>query len=229
MFDKMYYINLDRRTDRNKLMVERIKSNPLLSSMKRYSAIDGKTIDYSKKKLLSKLFKVKEKDYEFGKSLTEGSVGLHYTFLEIYKKNVMNDYGTIFICEDDCVFVDGFEKKIIEYWKNIPDDWDMIHFGYLTNGLVVKDKISDYFSTYEYKPGNTCFVVNLKASKIFTEHMKTPIMAVDSQMVHQIVRKGLINAYITNENLCIQDETKSDTIPPSLTYVELEKQLFKGM
>ncbi len=55
MFDKMYYINLDRRTDRNKLMVERIKSNPLLSSMKRYSAIDGKTIDYSKKKLLIKI------------------------------------------------------------------------------------------------------------------------------------------------------------------------------
>ena len=59
--------------------------------------------------------------------------------------------------------------------------------------------------------------------------MKNPVMSVDSQMVHQIVREGLINAYITNENLCIQDETKSDTIPPSLTYVELEKQLFKGM
>ena len=36
----------------------------------------------------------------------------------------------------------------------------MIHFGYIKSDLVIKEKINNFYSTYEYKERNQCFMVN---------------------------------------------------------------------
>ena len=212
--DKMYYINLSRRDDRRLKMEKQISDIQILSKMERYDAIDWKDINFENEVLLDKLYTKKEKGYKLGISLTPGLVALHNTFAEIYKKNLFNNYGNILICEDDIVFVDDFEIKFTKALKNIPNDWDMIHFGYIKSDLIIKEKINNFYSTYEYKPGNQCFMVNKKACEVFLQYMTHPKMAVDSDMVHRIVRKGLLKGYISNERLAYQKNIRdSDTIP----------------
>ena len=228
IFHKSYYINLDYRQDRRKKMENQLSKIPLLSKTERFPAIDGKKINYKKEKLLGELYETKRSGFKLGKSLTPGLVGLHKTFLEIYKKNINKDYGNILIIEDDCVFIDDFEEKFNECIKHIPKDWDMIHFGYLTEDLVIKEKINDFYSIYEYKPGNQCFMVNKKACKVFLEHLKYPKIAVDSDMTHRVVRKGLLNAYITNQRLAYQiDNGDSNTIPPANKNFYYDKEKIK--
>ncbi len=228
IFHKSYYINLDYRQDRRKKIEHQLSKIPLLSKTERFPAIDGKKINYKKEKLLGELYETKRSGFKLGKSLTPGLVGLHKTFLEIYKKNINKDYGNILIIEEDCEFIEDFEEKFNECIKHIPKDWDMIHFGYLTEDLVIKEKINDFYSIYEYKPGNQCFMVNKKACKVFLEHLKYPKIAVDSDMTHRVVRKGLLNAYITNQRLAYQiDNGDSNTIPPSDKNFYYDKEKIK--
>ncbi len=212
--NKLYYINLDFRKDRRKFMENQIKSIPTLKNMERYDAIDGQKINYEKENLLCELFEVRRSGFKLGQSMTKGAYGLCKTLLEIYKKNVINKYGNILICEDDCMFVDNFDNKFIEHMNHLPKNWDMIHFGYLKEDLVIKKKVNDYYSTYEYKPGNQCFMINQNACEIFLKHLKDPILPSDTDMVERVTRKGLINAYITNERLGYQKKDDiSNTIP----------------
>ena len=212
--DKLYYINLDRRTDRKQKMESQINSIDCLKTMERYPAIDWKDINFENEVLLDKLYTKKSKGYRLGISLTPGLVALHNTFAEIYKKNLFKNYGNILICEDDVVFVKGFNEKFVESLKHLPDDWDMVHFGYIKSDLVIKEKVNSFYSTYDYKPGNQCFMVNKKACEVFLQYMTHPKIAVDSDMVHRIVRKGLLKGYISNERLAYQENIKdSDTIP----------------
>ena len=112
------------------------------------------------------------------------------------------------------MFVDNFDNKFIEHMNHLPKNWDMIHFGYLKEDLVIKKKVNDYYSTYEYKPGNQCFMINQNACEIFLKHLKDPILPSDTDMVERVTRKGLINAYITNERLGYQKKDDiSNTIP----------------
>lgn len=195
-------------------MEDQIKSIPTLKNMERYDAIDGEKIDYEKENLSCELFEVRRSGYKLGQSMTKGCYGWYKTFMEISKKNVINKYGNILICEDDCMFVDNFDSKFVEYMNHLPKNWDMIHFGYLTEDLVIKKKVNDYYSTYEYKPGNQCFMVNQKACEIFLEHLKNPMLPADTDMVKRVTRKGLINAYISNEKLGYQkNDDDSNTVP----------------
>ena len=214
IINKSYYINLDSRSDRRLKMESQISKIPILKQMERYSAINGEKIDYTKEKLECEIYEVKRSGFKLGKSMTKGAYGLCQSLLDIYKKNIINKYGNILICEDDCIFVKDFENKFNEYIKNLPQDWDMVHFGYLKSDLVLKEKINEYYSTYEYKPGNQCFLVTQRACEILFENLSTPIQPSDSDMSERVTRKGLLKCYISNERLGYQiDGDDSNTIP----------------
>ena len=216
IFNKSYYINLDSRTDRRIKMESQISDISILNGMERYDAIDGEKIDYDKEKPKCKIYDIKKSGFKLGQSMTKGAYGLCKSLLDIYKKNLINDYGNILICEDDCIFVNNFENKFNEYVKHLPKGWDMIHFGYLKSDLVVKEKINNYYSTYEYKPGNQCFLVTKNACRILVDTLNEPISPSDSDMIERVVRKGLLKSYISNERLGYQiNGNDSNTIPKS--------------
>ena len=57
-------------------------------------------------------------------------------------------------------------------------------------------------------------MVNQKACEIFLEHLKNPTLPADTDMVKRVTRKGLINAYISNEKLGYQkNDDDSNTVP----------------
>ena len=98
IINKSYYINLDSRSDRRLKMESQISKIPILNQMERYSAINGEKIDYTKEKLECEIYEVKRSGFKLGKSMTKGAYGLCQSLLDIYKKNIINNYCNILIC-----------------------------------------------------------------------------------------------------------------------------------
>lgn len=110
-FDKIYCINLDRRTDRWNHFVNQSKIFNL-NRFERISAVDGNQLDTSK----------------FNSPLNNGELGLLLTVIKIFESSLENNYNRILIIEDDCVFENSLLNLDL-YFKNLPPDWDMIYFG----------------------------------------------------------------------------------------------------
>ena len=101
-FDKIYCINLDRRTDRwEKCKIQFDKHG---INVERFSALDGDKLEYSNKRLLP------------------GEIGIIRSNLELVKKAKENNYKNILIFEDDVEFADDLNEKFEKYIKQVPED-----------------------------------------------------------------------------------------------------------
>lgn len=110
-FDKVYLINLDRRTDRLENFKKEVEKYDL-GEYTRICAIDGNNIN--------------PKDY--GSNLRSGELALILTNLQIFEDAQKNSYNSILILEDDCIFTEEI-LNIEEYFNVLPKDWDMLYMG----------------------------------------------------------------------------------------------------
>jgi glycosyl transferase family 25 len=105
----IYVINLKERLDRKEHITTQLKKidceNYIL-----FEGVNGKSIENPTR-------------------MPSGMFGLIKTYLKMYDDWKKNPQENILIIEDDCVFVDGFNKKLEEYISNVPNDWDMLYFG----------------------------------------------------------------------------------------------------
>lgn len=78
--------------------------------------------------------------------LKDGMYGLLMTYIEIYEDWKNKGYDSILIIEDDCIFLDDFNKNLESYINNVPKDWDMLYFGGNHNYHMgyTTEKINDY-------------------------------------------------------------------------------------
>lgn len=112
-FQKGYYINLDRRTDRNELFIEEMKSYNLDTFFERVSALDG----------VNELDPMK-KHYYCGA-----------TYYKLFEKIYNEGYEYVLIFEDDAKFYKHYDYPILELVENTLDDlkdindWNLIYFG----------------------------------------------------------------------------------------------------
>ena len=135
--DKVYCINLDRRTDRmENFNNEVVKYN--LGEFERFPAYDGDKIDFSK----------------YPPNLKPGAIGLILSNIEIIKDAKKNNYKKIIIIEDDCYFSDEI-LNIDSYFELLPDDWDLLYMGgnhnthMVTNPPIkINDKVCKLHNTY---------------------------------------------------------------------------------
>lgn len=135
-FDKVYCINLDRRPDRLENFKKEVEKYNL-GEFERFSAYDGKQLNLTN-------------NY----NLKPGEIGIIKSNLDIIKDAKKNNYKTILIIEDDCVFNDeiiNFE----DYFNLLPIDWDMLYMGGNHNThmgvrppLIINDKVVKLHSTY---------------------------------------------------------------------------------
>jgi GR25 family glycosyltransferase involved in LPS biosynthesis len=135
-FDKVYCINLDRRPDRLENFEGQVKKYNL-GEYVRFSAYDGKKLNLTN-------------NY----NLKPGEIGIIKSNLDIIKEAKINNYKTILIIEDDCVFNDNI-ITVDSFFELLPDDWDMLYMGGNHNTHVgatqpqkVNDKILKLHSTY---------------------------------------------------------------------------------
>jgi hypothetical protein len=136
-FDKVYCVNLDKRTDRLENFQKQVDKHNL-GDYTRISAVDGKTLDLS----------------DYSKTLSCGELGLVLTNLQIIKEAKENNFEKILILEDDCTFEDEI-INIQEYFDKLPFDWDMLYMGGNHNvhiGVmppnVINEKVCKLHTTY---------------------------------------------------------------------------------
>lgn len=101
-FDKIYYINLDRRQDRRKACEEQLAKYNITAE--RVTAFDTASLGIS------------------------GAIGCHKSHVEVLKDAYKNGYNKILLLEDDIVFTKDFDNFSS---IPSPDSfhWEMLYFG----------------------------------------------------------------------------------------------------
>jgi len=124
--NKIYYINLDRRSDRNQHFLEqcyKFKFN--INNIIRFKGIDGLTYTFTKDE--ENMFKNADYLMSDAKPKIMGNQLSHYYIL---KDMIKNNYNYIIIFQDDVILRDDFNVHINQLLKNIPDDAEIINFGF---------------------------------------------------------------------------------------------------
>jgi GR25 family glycosyltransferase involved in LPS biosynthesis len=109
-FDKVYCINLRRRPERLEEFKQEIEKYSL-GNFEIFNAVDGKDIKQTR-----------------SPKLKQSEQGLIESNLKILKDSIKNNLKNVLILEDDCIFTDEI-KNIDEYFKLLPEDWDMLYMG----------------------------------------------------------------------------------------------------
>jgi hypothetical protein len=134
-FDKTFCINLDRRFDRwEECLIEFKKYG--IEDVVRWSAIDGNNIN------------------KLGSCEKSSQTALILTNIDIIEDSIKNNLKNVLIMEDDIKFNDEV-YNISEYFKYLPEDWDMVYFGGNHNShmgvnppLIINEKVCKLHYTF---------------------------------------------------------------------------------
>jgi len=124
--NKIYYINLDRRKDRNEHFLNQCNiENINLEKVKRFKALDGLTYEFSaaEKKMFNKVVYL-------GKQFEKKIMGNQLSHYYILKEMVENRYEYIIILQDDVLLKQNFTKHIDILIPTIPSDAEIINIGF---------------------------------------------------------------------------------------------------
>ena len=157
--DIIYWINLDRSTDRRKQM-EAIFRDPVFQTtqIERISAVDGRNSNTVYPKL-NFMYKQKN-DYEYACMLSH---------LETIRRFSRTNHEVALIMEDDITleFKPYWRKTVREIIKNAPSDWEIIQLCYIINGNQTNP---NQFKLYQRNIRNTCvsaaaYLINNRTAK----------------------------------------------------------------
>lgn len=139
IFDKIIYINLDRRPDRNLNVIEQIKKVGLEKITERFSAIDGKKLDlnnYDTNIITPRGIEFARKSEIIYTHLTLGAIGCAESHRAIYQKIIDENINSCLILEDDITFDDKFNEKLkyiendIKVNNKINNNYDLFFLGF---------------------------------------------------------------------------------------------------
>lgn len=108
VFDNIYCINLDRRPDRWQKCVEEFDRIDI--TVERFRASDGNEIICDGQ-------------------ILPGEKGIYLTHLRIAEDAIKNRYDKILILEDDVKFSDNFVEDFDSWYREVPNDWNMLYLG----------------------------------------------------------------------------------------------------
>ena len=151
----IYWINLNRSTDRKNNMIELLKKLPVKNE--RISAIDGKNISTE---ILMSNFIINDKNY------TNIEYACLLSHLNAIKTFSETNYEYALILEDDMTleFVKYWNKKISDIINQAPKDWEILLLTYTTNNKIYNtEKL--YILTDNVLYGAGAYIINNKSAK----------------------------------------------------------------
>lgn len=188
---KIYYINLDRRPDRNSHMVsefDRIKMPE--AKIERFTAIDGqKLFDYDVTVGDLNLFRQSDFMRKRNKNLL---IGNQISHMRIIDKVIENKYEVALIMQDDLKFLDNFNEELNNVIENMPEDTEIVWIGFhkvaagkhvlgwdLTQQTADKNDyyerpVNDFIAQCKLStnPCSTAYIITQKGAQKFKEHVK---------------------------------------------------------
>jgi GR25 family glycosyltransferase involved in LPS biosynthesis len=215
--NKIYYINLDRRPDRNQHFLEECnKCNFNMNNVIRVKGIDGLTHNFSEDEL--NMFKNADFNHTDAKTKIMGNQLSHYYILQ---DMIKNNYDYIIIFQDDVILRDDFNDQINKLLKNIPEDAEIINFGFhktanlknfealnindpIESQVQSKKDINDYVCILSdnVNPCSLAYLVTLKGANNLVNHFNNIgfLRATDWNYADYLVSKNI--NYATKTVLC---------------------------
>ena len=174
--DKVYLINLDRRTDRLENMTKILNElGGVFKDFTRFSAVDGNSLsdeeiyNYCSTNALSSL---KHKYHLHADIRSKGGIGCYLSHLNIWKDIVKNNYKNVVIFEDDSYTPNDYQK-ILNYINNLPDDYHIAFLSYynFNSNNVKTEPVNDYWTKSDgYTFYNLdAYIMSYEGAKIFIE------------------------------------------------------------
>lgn len=211
--DRIFYINLDRRPDRDANIKEQLKKTNLLQIAERVSAIDGPKLDLQMVKSIitpKGVINAQNMNGGFGVPLTRGAIGCAMSHRAIWIQ-IRDDpmLNSALILEDDIEMNDDFVSKFNTYKKYVPLNYDIIYLGYhlasidssLENVNAIFVKLKKVYGTFGY------IVTKQGAEKLLKMF---PISEqVDTEMFKCFHKFG-INTYLLKPDLRLITSEPSD-------------------
>ena len=193
-----YFINLDRSSDRHKSVFEQCEKQGL--NIKRFPAINGKEIDLSDKTYEKYLKHMGDWYREDPKRV--GFLGALLSHLKIYELFMQSPKNYCLIFEDDVEFLgDSFKSDVIKHMQHVPEDWDVILFGY---HIDTKDKrmkrgnkpvrLVNNILNITYFTGLHGYMINKRSAKTLHTLLQEQEWIIDWQM-GMLAERGLIKIY----------------------------------
>jgi GR25 family glycosyltransferase involved in LPS biosynthesis len=185
--DMIYYINLDKRKDRNEHVLNQFKKSCIAQyNFKRFTAIDGDTYNFSDKEL--SLFK--NADF-LNTPSAKKMMGNQLSHLYIYKDMIERGYSKILILQDDVVFRDNFVEHLNKVSTSLPSNCEIANIGIheycyfnefkaydLTRNddyvRIEKEKINDSVSVWKntMQPSSLSYILTRNGAKNMISHFE---------------------------------------------------------
>jgi GR25 family glycosyltransferase involved in LPS biosynthesis len=187
--DKIFCINLESRTDRKQRCEQIFKQFNL--NVDFFPAIDGKTIDNIKSKI------------------KPGHVGCCLSHRELYKKIKNSNWKTVLVLEDDVEFDPNFVNLFEQYYKEVPNDWNLLYFGGNHNNIskkMISQHVHKLIKTYT----THCYLINTKCVNILLNEFDESRIYDQEVDVHLSNVQKQIPCYGFYPHLAWQRESFSD-------------------
>jgi GR25 family glycosyltransferase involved in LPS biosynthesis len=201
-FDKIYYINLEKRKDRNQECVNELQKNNIIA--KRFTAIDGKLIVNA----------------NWNYSL--GALGCLQSHLEIIKEAKNNKYNSILILEDDVVFKDNLENNFKQYYAQLNKEWDILYLSGNYNKHIQNsfEKITDNIIKCNLTYTTHCYAIKNTIYDILIDILNKATKPIDVEYAK--IQKNL-NCYAFYPGISTQREGYSDIENKKINYKNIIK------
>ena len=212
LIDKIFYINLTSRTDRNAHFINEMKKHNIpQEKFERFNAINGAEYIFSDDEF--SLFK--NANY-LTMTTRQPIMGNQMSHFKLFQLMIERNYKFIIICQDDITFKNNFVGYINELTRDLPDDAEIVHFGFhkyaVRDIFLPWDLSSDSRDEVSYEPVNnvvckmrptvtefynchntTGYILTLNGAKNYVEHvLKSGFeYGTDVEISNYLVRKGI--------------------------------------
>lgn len=198
MFERVYCINLERRTDRWNAFVDGLPKDWVYAYPERFAAVD-KTL-------------CPRPAWWLGGG---GAWGCYRSHCAIIERCLNEGVGSVLIFEDDALFPTDFTKRAEEFLEALPADWEMAYLGgqHLRAEKQKPKRVNDLV----YKPYNVnrthAFALRGEGLKKVYKHLHKKQWSTSHHIDHHLGtlhESGTLRLYCPADWIVGQAESKSD-------------------
>ncbi len=206
-FDRVYYINLDRRADRRAHMESQLMRRSLVGA--RVAAIDGAGIKWEPK------FGINSKFWNSGA----------FAYCLSYRCAIIdamkNGHENILVMDDDAVLSDNLFQVLDKAFNDLPKQWHMLYLG-ANHGVPTPvampteaDRVGDYLYKLKGSMGSHAIIINKVVFPTLLNFLASPYAPLD---LYFSLYQKFFPCYITYPGLAHQLGGHSDIIDEDIDY-----------
>lgn len=248
VFERVYVINLDRRSDRMALMDKRLKDWGI--AYRRFSAIDGANSDV--KELYNRYLATRPKpspdarmssrEFFFGNRTdaertahieaavkgpairSAGAFAYLLTYRNILRECIKDGLETVLILDDDCLFHKRFATLFSAAYSELPRSWRLFQLGSMQYNWSMTEDYSDHlYLPHGVLVASHAVGLQRETYAMLLDGISRMTLPFDIGPLQDCARAFDDMSFVCKPNLIIQDQAESDINSSDVAKIESEK------